>query len=165
MTKEEVDREILNPALEKGLKRDQIESILDETAHLPDFIVAFSQKVLEFEEKEQIKKTTVQVGSNTKLNWNNILLDMKKNACGYYVTSTKWHDKPREIGKVENCKVERLDGDLDRFSKEMMRLEENEKIIGHLNESDELLNKRFNLARVYQQEVEKYIMDNDFQLA
>lgn len=165
MTKEEVDRDILNPAFEKGLTQEQIESILDETAHLPDFVEAFSQKVVELEEREQTRKTTVQVGDNTRSNWSNILKDMKRNACGHYITSTQWHDRPIEEGKAENCQVHHIEGDIDRFSKEMMRHEEEEKIMGHLNESDPLLNERFDLARTYQQEVEKYITDNDFPIS
>jgi hypothetical protein len=162
MTKEEVDQQILNPAFEKGLTQEQIESILDETAHLPNFVEAFGEKVQNIEAEAQRRRTTIAVGENTRANWQSILNDMKKNACGHYITKTRWHDQPIEEGTTEHCKVKHIDGDIDKFSAEMMRHEEEEKIMGHLNESDPLLHERFDLARTYQQEVEKYIADHDF---
>lgn len=165
MAKEEVDKELLNPALEKGLSQEQIEGILDETAHLPNFKEAFLSKVLKLEEDAQINSVTVFVGENTKSNWQSVLNKMKRNACGSYITETKWHDQPLAQGEAEDCQVEHIDGDIDKFSKQMMAHEEKEQIMGHLNEKDPLLNERFDQARELQQEVEKYIADNDFPIS
>lgn len=163
MDKEDVQEQLLNPALERGLDQDKIMELLDETAHLSNFKDAFVARVMEVEQQATQAANTRSVGDNTRSNWNNILADMKRNACGSYITSTRWHDQQGQSeGTSEQCHVEHIDGDIDRFSKEMMRHEEEEKIMGHLNEADPHLNQRFDEARVLQQEVDKYAADNDF---